>query len=150
MVGHHAGDLAQRRWGGQLPPGEGVGQVAEQPRSAEAAASHDHAVAPGRPHHGQRVARLPDVAVAQHGDGRHHLLQPGDGIPPGRARIELLGGAGVQGEGHRALALGDAPGFEMSDVTVVDAHAHLDGDRDHPGRRHRGAHDGPEQPGMGG
>src|SRR5690606_2182684 len=41
-------------------------EVAEQPRTAEAAAADDDPVAAGLAHHPQRVLRAPDVAVAEH------------------------------------------------------------------------------------
>ena len=65
---HHRGHLAQGRQRRRRPAGEGGGQVAEQPRPAEAPASDDDAGASGLLHHQQRVGRLPDVAVAEHRD----------------------------------------------------------------------------------
>ena len=101
-------DLAETgRRPGYRPAGEGVGQVPEEPRPAEAAPADDHAVAPGGRHHGQGVRRLPQVAVAQHGDRGDGLLQSADGVPVGRARVQLLGRAGVQGDGGHPLVLGD-------------------------------------------
>ena len=68
VVPHHGGDLTEARRRLHRSPGEGVGEVAEQPRPAEAAAAHDDAVAAGLGQHRQRVVRLPDVAVAEHRD----------------------------------------------------------------------------------
>ena len=93
MIADH---LAEARWVLRLAPVEHVGQVAEQPGPAEAAAADDHAVAAGRAHHAQRVVGLPDVAVAEHRDAAHGLLELGDGVPARLAVVELRGGARVQ------------------------------------------------------
>src|SRR6185436_19713731 len=65
MTTQHGRDLAEPREGLGHTPGKGVSQVAEEPRPTEAATTYDHAVDSGLPDHPQRVARLPDVAVAQ-------------------------------------------------------------------------------------
>ena len=70
---HHLDHRAQVRWTLQRPSPEGVGQVSEQPGTTEAAPSHHHSVASGGRHHGQRIGRLPQVAVAQHRDGGDQL-----------------------------------------------------------------------------
>ena len=85
-------------------PGEGGGQVAEEPRPAEAAAADDDAVAAGLGDHPQRVVGLPDVAVAEHRDV-DGLVQPRDGRPVGGAGVELVGGAAVQRDRGGALVL---------------------------------------------
>ena len=72
-------------------------------------------------------------------------LRCGDGPPVGTARVELLGGAGVQGDRGHPLVLGDPSGLEVGDVGRVDPQAQLDRDRHRPGRAHRGGHDGAEQ-----
>ena len=142
---HHGGDRAQVGRGLEGTAAEGVGQVAEQPRSAEAAPAHHHPVAPGGLDHGQGVGRLPQIAVAQHGDGGDLSLEGSDGSPVGRPRVELLGRAGVQGHSDHPLALGDATGLQEGHVGRVDPDPHLDGHRHRSGRPHRGGHDGPEQ-----
>ena len=111
----------------------------------EAAAADDHAVAAGLGEHRQRVVGLPDVAVAEHRDRGDVGLEGGDGVPPRRAAVELLGGAGVERDGRHALLLGDPAGVEVGEDRVVDAHAELDRDGDRPGRRHRGPDDVAQQ-----
>ena len=71
---------------------------------------------PVRAHHAQRVLRLPDVAVAEHGDARHRLLQPRDRVPGRLAVVELGGGARVQADRGAALLLRDAAGVEVGVV----------------------------------
>lgn len=146
MPDHHVGDLAQ---GG---PYEGVGaaleggdQVGEEPGPPQAAASDDHAVAAGLPHHAQRVLGGPDVAVAEDGDLRDVLLEAGDGVPVGGAAVVLGGGAAVQGDGADALLDGDAARVEVGEVVVVDALAHLHGDGQVTGAGDGLADDGPQQ-----
>ena len=102
-------------------PREDVGEIAEQPRPAEAAAADDDAVAAGLPHHAQRVPGLPDVAVAEHRDRVDGLLELGDRVPVGLAVVELGGGARVQRDRRAALVLGDAAGVEVGLTAVVDA-----------------------------
>src|SRR3954453_613119 len=60
---HDRHDLAERRLLRYGPAGEGGGQVAEQPRPAEAAAADDRSVAPRLGHHPYGVRRRPHVAV---------------------------------------------------------------------------------------
>ena len=117
-------------------PGERGGQVAEQPRPAQAAAADDDAGAAGLGDHAQRVVGLPDVAVAEHRDV-DGLDQPGDVRPVGGAAVELVGGAAVQGDRRGALVLRRPAGVEVGDVVGVDADAGLDGDRDVPRRARR-------------
>ena len=126
MVADGPGHDTERRRGADGTAGERVGQLAEEPRSTEAAPADDHAVAAGVPDHRQGVLGPPDVAVAEHGDRRHRRLQLGDGVPVGVTGVELLGGAGVEGDGGHALVLGDAAGVEEREVVVVDALAELD------------------------
>ncbi len=115
--------------GGDLLAGEGGDQVAEQPRAPEATASDDDAVAPGLLHHRQRVGRLPDVAVAEHRDLGNGLFQCRNRFPSRRARVVLLYGPGVQGDG-RDSGLGRRPaGVEERNQVVVDADTELAGDR---------------------
>ena len=57
-------------------------------------------------------------------------LQLADGVPPGRAGVVLLGGAGVQGDRGHAFVLGDPAGVEEGDELVVDPDAELARDRD--------------------
>src|SRR5690606_21271797 len=124
---------------------EGGDQVREQPRPAQTAAAHDDPVAAGLAHHAQRVLGRPDVAVAEDGDLRDVFLQAGDGVPVGRAAVVLGGGAAVQGDGGHALLDGDAPGVQVGQVVVVEALAHLHGDRQVPGPGDRLAQDGAQQ-----
>ena len=65
---HHRGHLAERRQGRDLLAGERRGQVAEDPRPAQAAAPDDDAGGAGLLDHPHRVGGLPDVAVAEHRD----------------------------------------------------------------------------------
>ena len=126
MLEHHVHDAAEVGRVLRLAALEDVGQVAEQPRPAQAAAAHDHAVAARRPHHAQRVLRLPDVAVAEHRDARHGLLQPRDRVPTRLAVVELRRRAGVEPDGRAALVLADAPGVQVGEVLVVDPDPELD------------------------
>ena len=57
-------------------------------------------------------------------------LSGGDGLPVGLARVALGGGARVQRDPLHAGVLGDQAGLDVGQVVVVDALAHLDGDRD--------------------
>ena len=56
-------------------------------------------------------------------DGGDGGLERGDGRPVGTTGVELLGGAGVQGDGGHTLVLGDVPGVGEGDVVVVDPDA---------------------------
>jgi hypothetical protein len=134
---HDRDDLADRRRPADRSPGEGVGQVAEQPRPAEAPAPDHDAVAAGLGHHPQRVVGGPDVAVAEHRHAGQLGLEPGDRRPVGAAAVELLGRAGVQRDGRDALVLRPATGLEVGEVLVVDARAHLHGHRHRRRRRAR-------------
>ena len=53
----------------------------------------------------------------------------GDGVPVGLAGVELAGGAPVQGDGCDAVVAGDLARLEVGEVVLVDALAHLDGQR---------------------
>ena len=88
---------------------------------AQAAAADHDAGAARLGHHAQRVLGLPDVAVAEHRDGRHLLFEGGDGRPVGGARVSLRRGPGMQRNGFGAFGGGDAAGVEMGAVLVVDA-----------------------------
>ena len=66
--------------------GEGVGQLGEQPRPAQAAAADDDAVAAGGGHHGQRVVGVEDVAVAEHRNARDVRLSAQRSDPSRRSR----------------------------------------------------------------
>jgi hypothetical protein len=114
-------------------------------RAAQAAAADDDAVAAGLGHHAQGVLGGPDVAVAEHRDGGEGLLERRDGGPVGPAGVELLGRAGVQGDGRGALVLRPATGLEVGDVLGVDAEAHLHGHRHGAGGPHGGADEVAEQ-----
>jgi hypothetical protein len=126
---HHRRHLPQGRQRLDLPAGEGRGQVAEQPRPAQAAAADHHPGAAGLLHHAHRVGRLPDVTVAQHRDG-HGRGQLADGRPVGGAGVVLLRGASVQGDGRTAGVRGGPPRVEVGEVVGVHAQAGLHGDRD--------------------
>ena len=97
-------------------PGKASARSRKSHGPAEAAPADHHAVAPGGRHHGQGVGRLPQVAVAEDRDGGDRLLESGDGRPVGRARVELLGRAGVQGDGGHPFGLGDPAGLEVGEV----------------------------------
>ena len=105
-------------------------QVAEEPRAPLAAAAHHHAVDAGLADHADGVLGGPDIAVAQHRDVRQRLAQPGDGGPVGLAGVELRRGAAVERDGGNAGIAGDPAGVEVRQVVLVDALAHLDGERD--------------------
>ena len=132
VVAHDRRDPPEARRRLHLATGEGVDEVAEEPRSPEAAPTDHHAVAAGLGEHGEGVVRLPDVAVAEDGDRRDVCLEGRDGIPTGRSAVELLGRAGVERDRHDPLLLGDAAGVEVGEDLVVDAHPELDGDGDGP------------------
>src|SRR5690606_37494276 len=90
-------DLAQARPDPLARTGEGRSEVGEQPRSPLAAAPDDDAVAPRLLDHRERVLGGPDVAVAEDGNVGHRLLEPGDRLPAGLARVVVRRGARVQG-----------------------------------------------------
>ena len=114
---------------------------------ALAAAADDDAVHAGLADHPDGVLGGPDVAVAEHRNVRQRLAQPGDGGPVGLAGVELRGGAAVEGDGGDAGIAGDPAGVEVGQVVLVDALAHLDGQRDVAlgGFLDRGLDDGGEQ-----
>ena len=142
---HDGNDLADGRRGLRGPAGEGVGEVAEQPRLAQAATADHDPVAAGLGHHPQRVRGGPDVAVAQDRHAAERGLELGDGGPVGAAGVELLGGPGVQRDRRRALVLGPTARLQEGQVLVVDALAHLHRDGDGACRADRRAHQRPEQ-----
>ncbi len=80
--------------GGGIAAVEDFGELAEEPRPAEAPASDDHAIAAGGAQHAQGVPALPDVAVAEHGYVEQGL-ELADRVPVGLARVELGRGARV-------------------------------------------------------
>ena len=129
-------------------PVEHVGQVAEEPGPAQAAAADDHAVAAGGAHHAQRVLRLPDVAVAEHGDrASPRCLSRATASQRACAVVELGGGARVQADGGAALLLARCArsrGRCGGRSSMPDAE--LDGDRHGARAPHRGAHDVAQQP----
>ena len=128
VAAQHAHHLTKVREGPGLAAGEGIGQVAEEPGPAEAAASDDHAVDPGLADHLQRVGGLPDVAVAQHRDGDVRL-QGADRVPVGLAGVRLLCGSAVERNGRAAGFLGDPTGVEEGLMIMVDTDPGLDRDR---------------------
>ena len=109
---------------------EGGLQVCEEPRAALAAAANDDAVHTGLLDHGNGVFGGPDISVAQHRHVRERFAQLGDGVPVGLAGIELRGGAAVQGHCCHTGVAGNLAGLAESEVVLVDALAHLDGQRD--------------------
>src|SRR5690606_20730372 len=113
--------LAERRWPAGLLASKGALEVAEQPRSAEAAAAHHDAVTAGAFHHRERVVGGPDVAVAEHryltGEG---LAQLGDGAPRSVARVPLDRGAGMERDRGGALVGRDATALEEGEPLVVE------------------------------
>ena len=116
------------RVGRPSSPGEGSGQVAEQPGPPQATAADHDAGDPGLLDHAQRVGGLPDVAVAEDGDV-HRLDEPADRVPVGAAGVGLLHGPPVQGDGRSARLLGDPARVEIGEVVVVEALAGLHRDR---------------------
>ncbi len=127
MFEHDLGDRPEVRRVLGLASREDIRQIAEEPRTTQAAATDHHAVASGLPHHPKRVLGLPDVAVAQHRDGGDDLLQAGDGLPARLAVVELRRRPRVQGDRCAALFLPDASGVLEGEQVVVDAHPELDG-----------------------
>ena len=109
---------------------EGGLEVTEQPRAALAATADHHAVHSGFADHPHGVLRGPDVSVAQHRHIRQRLAQACDGGPVSLAGIELRRGAAVKGDGGNAGIAGDPAGVEVRQVVLIDAFAHLDGERD--------------------
>ncbi len=107
--------LAEQRRGLHGATAERIHQVAKQPWAAEAATTHHHPVAAGVAHHPHRVGGFPDVAVAEHGNLRHGLLQLGDRGPVSLTGVVLLGGAGVQRDRGDTLLGGDAAGLHMGE-----------------------------------
>ena len=150
VLAHDLADLAESRGILGLAPGEHVGEVAEQPGPAEAAAAHHHAVAARLAHHAQRVVRFEHVAVAEHRDRAHRVLERRDRVPVGGAVVELRGGARMQRDRRTAFVLADATRVEEGDEARVDADAELERHRDAAGVRDRGAHDVAEQARPGG
>ena len=143
---HHRAHLAEGGQRRHVVAVEGGGQVAEEPRPAQAAAADDHACSTGLLDHAQRVGGLPDVAVAE--DGNVHVVdQARDGVPVGLAGVGLLDGAAVQGDGCDAGLLRDAARVEVGQVVVVEALAGLHRHRDVVRRcgGDGGAEDLPEQ-----
>ena len=118
---HHRGHLTQAREArlDLARRGEGRREVAEEPRPAQAAASHDDAVGAGLLDHAERVGRLPDVAVAQHRDV-DVLHEAGDRVPVRSAGVPLDRRTTVQRDGCEPGLLGDPPRVEVGEVVVVD------------------------------
>ena len=132
VVPHDRGDLpeARRRLHGSA--GEGVDEVAEQPRAAPGSRGRRprrrsrSAASMASASWASQMSPLPSTGMV-----RTARLEGGDGVPVGRAAVELLGGAGVEGDGGHALLLGDPTRLEVGEDRVVDAHAELDRHR-HP------------------
>ena len=129
MAVNHVRHLSQGRADTLRGALEGVLQVTEQPGAALAAATNHHAVHAGLLDHAHGVLGGENIAVAQNRHVGNQFAQLGDGIPVGLTRIVLGGGAAVQGNrGHAGIAR-NLGGFEERDVGVVDALAHLNGQR---------------------
>ena len=99
------GDLTQRGRGEGRTAGERGRQLSEKPGAAQASTADDNAVASGGGHHRQRVAGVVDVAVAEHRDRLHMLLELRDLFPIGGAGVALRRRAGVQGDRGGAFTL---------------------------------------------
>jgi hypothetical protein len=123
-------------------------QVSKQPGPSQATAADHDSVAASRAHHAQRVLGFPDVAIAEHRNRAHRLLELADRMPAGVAVVELRRGPRVQGHGRAAFLLGDAARSQKGEMRVIDAHAQLDRDRRRAGRADRGAYDLREQLGL--
>ena len=126
---HHRGHLAQVGKRVPRPSRERVGEVAEQPGTAQAAASDHHPGAAGPLHHRQGVGGLPDVAVAEHRDV-DGLDQPRDRRPVRLPGVGLLDGARVQRDRGAASLLREPSGVEPGEVVGVDPEPGLHRDRD--------------------
>ncbi len=148
VLEHQVGDLSELGRVLGFAPCEDVGQVAEQPRTPQAAAAHHHPVAAGDPHHPQRILCFPDVAVAQDGNRADRRLQRRDGLPARFAGVQLCGGPRVERDRDTALVLGYTAGFEVGLVLVAHADAELDGHGNRTGVGHRCANDPAQQPGL--
>src|SRR5262245_27971441 len=145
MPPEHVTHLAEGRRGWGIPAGERQRQVAEQPRASQAAAADDDAVAPGGLDHPEGVRGLPDVAVAEHGDGGDGGPERGDRRPVRSAGVVLLCRAGVERDRGRPLVLGDAARVDERAQAAVDADPQLHRDGCGAGAADRGAHDVAEQ-----
>ncbi len=149
MAAQDARDIAEGGPDAVIPAGEACGEIGEEPGGASlASAPDDDAVAARLLHHPDRVLRGPDVAVAEHRDAGHQLLELGDGVPASLAGIVLLDGAPVQGDRSCADLLGDQTGVPERLVILVDADAGLDRDGPTVGGLDRGRHDAREQLGL--
>ena len=149
MAPHGRHDPPEARRSGQRPSGERGLEVAEEPRPSETSTADDDAVAARRRDHPQRVLGAEDVAVAQHRQlGGQGVAQAGDGRPVRRAGVPLRGRARVQGDRRDPGVGGPARGVEVGVPLVVDADAHLHGDRPPVGVRHGRTHDRREQPSL--
>jgi hypothetical protein len=120
MAPQHLHDLTEVRQGLRLTTGEGIGQVSEEPRPAEAATSDHHPVCTGLADHAECVSGLPDVAIAQDWD-IDVLLQLADRVPVGLPGVRLLCGPAVQCNGGAAGFLGDPAGIQEGLMIMVDA-----------------------------
>ena len=108
--------------------GERVGQIAEQPRPAEAAAADDDPIdsglsAPSAAHRlASQMSPLPSTGMAT------WVLQRRDRLPVGLARVGLLRRSAVQGDSRAAGLLRDPAGIQKCLVIMVDADPGLDRD----------------------
>src|SRR5699024_5254398 len=97
---HGPAHLGQSRTVAFLAAVQGVREVAEEPGPSLAAAADDDSVAAGHGHHLQSVLGGEDIAVAQYGHSvAEVVLEPGDRVPVGLARVQVRGRAPVQGDG---------------------------------------------------
>ena len=93
VFGHHRHHVTEPTRCGHVVAPERRHEIAEQPRTTQAAPTHDHTVTSGGLHHAQCIVGGPDVAVAEHGNRRDRLLQRGDGFPTRLTRVVLFGRA---------------------------------------------------------
>ena len=128
VTAHDPADLAQRGQGQALDAGHRRGEVGEQPGATETAPPDLDAGAAGALHHGHRVAGLPDVAVAEHGDV-DPIDELGDDVPVGMTGVGLLDGARMETDGGGAGLLSDVGDVAPRGVPLIDADAGLDGHR---------------------
>ena len=147
VIAHHHGNLSERRGPIRLMPVEGLSQLPEQPGTPEAPTADDDGVTAGLAHHLQGVPALPDVPIAEHGNGQG-LLHRGDGLPVGVPCVELLRRPPVESHGGHALVLGRQRCSGPGDQVVSQPLAHLDRHGHFARRVHHGPDESRNEPGL--
>ncbi len=137
MPFHHGDAFFEAGFGRQFACGKKVGDVPENPRVIERAATDADRGAAGAIEHHLRGLWRRDVAVANHGRAFQRLHDGADAGEVHRAAETLLSGASVDRDGGDAGIFEGASEVGRGEVFIVPAEPHFGGDGDFHGADHQ-------------